>query len=82
LRVVTRGERLIIGGALLVIGLLALAAGVIYLTVEGKSLPSILGQAHGFTGHRTKRGIAALIIAAILLLGGGGVLRWPGRAAS
>lgn len=70
-----RRQRLVLAGILLTLGILALIAGILYLTVEGKSLPSILGQLHGYTGHRSKRGIAAVVIAALLLAGGFGVLR-------
>jgi hypothetical protein len=65
----------------IIIGLLALAVGVIYFTVEGKSLPSILGQVHGYMGHRSKRGVAAVIVGAILLLVGGGLLIYKPRSA-
>jgi hypothetical protein len=65
---VTGGQRLLVV-VLVLVGLLALAAGITYLAVEGKSLPGILGTAHGFTGHRTKRGIAALVVAAVALVG-------------
>jgi hypothetical protein len=58
----------------LVIGLVALAVGVIYLTVEAKSLPSILGQLHGYTGHRSRRGTAAIIVGGVLTVVGGGLL--------
>jgi len=56
---------------MVVIGLVALAVGVIYLTVEAKSLPSILGELHGVTGHRSARGIAALIVGVVLVVAGG-----------
>lgn len=65
-----KGERTLIAVVLVVLGLLALAAGIVYLTVEAKSLPSVLGKLHGFTGHRTKRGIVALVIGGLLLAGG------------
>lgn len=68
---------------LVIVGLLAIAAGVVYLTVEAKSLPSILGKLHGFTGHRTKRGIAALVIGGVLLAGGFGAFAIrPGRTSA
>jgi len=65
---------------LVLVGLLALAVGIIYLTVEAKSLPSVLGALHGVTGHRSKRGIVALVIAAVLLLAGGGLFAAAGRS--
>jgi hypothetical protein len=60
---------------LVLVGLLALAVGVIYLSVEAKSLPSILGQIHGVGGtvHRSKRGVAALIVGGVLLVAGIGL---------
>jgi hypothetical protein len=64
----------------IVIGLVALAVCVIYLTVEAKSLPSIMGTLHRDTGHRTKRGIAAGIVGVILLLGGSGLLAYRPRS--
>ena len=69
-----RNQRALVAALVLIVGLVALAVGVIYLTVEGKSLPSILGQAHGFTGHRTKRGIAALIVGGLLVVASGVLL--------
>lgn len=74
-----KSQRTLVAAILLVIGLLALAAGVIYLTVEAKSLPSVLGQLHGVTGHRSKRGIAGVIIGVVLLLVGGGLLAFRPR---
>jgi hypothetical protein len=73
-------QRRLVAAILLAVGLIALVVGVIYLTVDAKSLPSILGQVHGYTGHRTKRGIAAVIVGAVLLLIGGGLLVYKPRA--
>ena len=64
----------------ILIGLAALAVGVIYLTVEAKALPSIMGQMHGVTGHRSTRGIAAVIVGVVLLAGGGGLLAYRPRS--
>lgn len=64
-------ERRLLAVVVVVIGALAIAAGVIYLTVAAKSLPSFMGPVHGFAGHRSRRGIAALVVGAILVLGGG-----------
>jgi hypothetical protein len=61
------------------IGVIALVVGIIYMTVEAKSLPSILGTLHGFSGHRTKRGIAALVVGGVLILAGGGVALYRPR---
>ena len=76
-----RGQRVFIAAVLIVVGLLAVAVGVIYLTVQAHSLPSILGKLHSYSGHRTKRGIAALIVGGILLVAAAPVLR-AGRSAS
>jgi uncharacterized membrane protein YidH (DUF202 family) len=64
-------HRTLVAVVVILIGLLALAVGIIYMTVEAHSLPSVLGRLHSFNGHRTKRGIAALIIGGVLLLVGG-----------
>jgi hypothetical protein len=61
------------------IGVVILAIGVIYLTVEAKSLPSVLGQLHGVTAHRTKRGWFAVIVGGVLLLVGGGLYLFRAR---
>jgi uncharacterized membrane protein YidH (DUF202 family) len=66
-------HRTLIAAVLILIGVIALAVGIIYLTVEANSLPSVLGSLHGYTGHRTKRGIAALIIGGVLVVVGGGI---------
>jgi hypothetical protein len=75
-------QRALIAAVVILLGLLALAAGVIYLTVDAKSLPSILGKLHGYVGHRTKRGVAALIIGVALLVAGGGLFRYPERSSA
>jgi amino acid permease len=62
-----------------VLGVLAIIAAVIYLTTAGKSLPSILGQVHGYTGHRSKRGIAALVVGIVLLVIAGGLALYRPR---
>jgi len=76
---VPRSQRLALAAILLILGVLALIAAILYFTVEAKSLPSILGQLHGYTGHRSKRGIGAVVIAVVLLAGGLGVLRWHAK---
>jgi hypothetical protein len=75
-------QRALIAAVVIVVGLLALAVGVIYLTVEAKSLPSILGKLHGFVGHRTKRGVAALVVGVALLIAGGGLIARPARSSA
>jgi hypothetical protein len=70
----------ILAGVVIVVGLVALVVGVIYFAVDAKSLPSVLGQLHGYTGHRTKRGIAAVIVGAVLVVLGGGLAIYRPRA--
>jgi len=72
-------QRAYAAAAIVVVGLLALAVGVIYLTVEAKSLPSFMGQINGDHAHRSLRGIVALIVGVLLLAGGPGLLAYrPG----
>lgn len=64
------------------VGVLAVVVGVIYLTVDAKSLPSVLGAIHGDTAHRSLRGIVALVVGAVLLFGSAGLAAYrPGRPA-
>jgi hypothetical protein len=58
------------------IGLLALAVGVIYLTVEAKSLPSFMGQIHHDPAHRSLRGIVAIIAGVLLEAGAIGLFTY------
>lgn len=50
------------------IGALALAAGIVYLTVPAHSLPSIMGSIHNSNIHRTKRGDVATAVGAVLIV--------------
>ncbi|HWF25454.1 MAG TPA: hypothetical protein VG275_08410 [Solirubrobacteraceae bacterium] len=70
----------ILAGVVIIVGIVALVVGVIYFTVDAKSLPSVLGQLHGYTGHRTKRGIAAVIVGGVLVVLGGGLAIYRPRA--
>jgi amino acid permease len=58
---------------LAIIGILAIAAGIIYLVEPAKSLPGILGTitqpASRAAAHRPLRGAVALIVGVILLVG-------------
>ena len=63
----------LLAAVVIVVGIATLVVGVVYFTVEAKSLPSVLGQLHGYTGHRTKRGVAAMIVGAVLVILGGGL---------
>jgi hypothetical protein len=61
----------IIGLTLLVVGLLALLAGIIYLTVPAHSLPSFMGSLQKTNVHRSKRGVAGLAVGIVLAVVGG-----------
>jgi hypothetical protein len=61
----------IIGWTALVVAVLAIVAGVMYMTMPAHSLPSLLGRLPNATSHRTKRGIAALVAGIVLLVIGG-----------
>jgi hypothetical protein len=62
---------LIIGVTLLAIGVLALIAGVVYLVVPAHSLPSIMGRLPKVSVHRSKRGVAGLVVGIVLAAAGG-----------
>jgi hypothetical protein len=72
----TNSQRNALAAVVIVVGILALVAGIIYLTVAAKSLPSFMGSLAGMTGHRSKRGIAGVVVGAVLLLAGGGLLAY------
>ena len=69
-------QRTAVATVLILVGLVAAAVGVIYLTVEATSLPSILGQLHGDHAHRSLRGIVAIIVGVVLLVGGIGLVSY------
>jgi uncharacterized membrane protein HdeD (DUF308 family) len=74
--------RTIVAVILVIIGILAIIAGVLYLVEPAKSLPSILGTithpAARANAHRTLRGWTALAVGVICL-----VAAWfTGRTAS
>jgi amino acid permease len=75
-----RNQRTLAAIVAILIGLAALAVGLIYLTVEAKSLPSIMGQLHGATGHRSIRGFTAVIVGVALIAGGGGLFAYQPRS--
>jgi multisubunit Na+/H+ antiporter MnhB subunit len=60
-------SRWITAAILAIIGLLAIVAAIIYLTVAAKSLPSFLGTLHHAAGHRSLRGIVALLVGLVLI---------------
>lgn len=54
---------------LVVVGILALAAGLIYLSVPAHSLPGFVpGHMAGSNYHHNKRGIAGLVLGIIFLV--------------
>jgi hypothetical protein len=73
-------QRRVAAALVVLIGILALVVGVIYLTVEARSLPSILGTLHSYSGHRSKRGTVAVVLGVVLLLCGAGLLLYKPRA--
>ena len=77
----TSGSARIIGIVVLVLGILALVAGVIYFTVPAHSLPALLGKLPNVSAHRTKRGIVAAIAGAVLVIAAGITLARSRRAA-
>ena len=78
----TKSQRNLVAAVLVVLGILALVAAVIYFTVDARSLPSFMGQLHTYAGHRSKRGIGALIVGLGLLAAGGGMLLYKPRPAN
>ena len=58
----------IVGTTLIVLGALALLAGLIYLTVPAHSLPSIMGRLPKTNVHRSKRGVASLVVGGFLVV--------------
>lgn len=75
--------RKVIAVAAMLVGLVAVALGVIYLSVKAHSLPSFLGKVRDYPGYRSKRGTAALIFGAVLVVGGAALLAYkPGSSGS
>jgi uncharacterized membrane protein HdeD (DUF308 family) len=64
--------RMIAAVILVIIGILAIIAGIIYFSEPAKSLPSILGTittpASRANAHRTSRGTGALVVGVICLV--------------
>jgi hypothetical protein len=55
---------------LIVLGVVAIAVGIIYFAEPARSLPAFFPGhlRHGLPGRHTRRGIAAIVIGAVLLL--------------
>ena len=60
---------------LVIIGVLAIVAGIMYLTEPARSLPSVLGTithpASRAAAHRTTRGLVALAVGVVCLVAAG-----------
>ncbi|HXW79259.1 MAG TPA: hypothetical protein VEJ84_07150 [Acidimicrobiales bacterium] len=55
---------------LVIIGLAIVAVGIIYFTVKAGSLPTWFpGHLTGSAAHRTKHGIAAIVVGVVVLVG-------------
>lgn len=70
----------VLGVVVLIIGLLALAAGVLYLTQPAHSLPSFFPgyHAHVLTKHH-KRGLIGIAVGAVIFLVGLAMTLMGGR---
>ena len=54
---------------LVLIGLVAIAVGVVYFVVKGGSLPSFIpGHKAGSGAHHDKRGVIAVVVGVVLLV--------------
>jgi len=56
---------------LLAVGAAFLVLGVVYFVIEARDLPSVLGPLKGASYHRTRRGVAFIILAALCWFGAG-----------
>ena len=54
---------------LVVVGVALIAIGLMYFTVAADKLPAFLGQVRHASAHRSKRGIAAMILGLVSLGG-------------
>lgn len=79
------GGRLFVVIALLVVGVALLGVGIIYFTATAPNLPSFVPGHVSHVRHArhyTKRGIVAVVLAALAFLGAFLVSRSPSRAQS
>jgi hypothetical protein len=65
---VSSNAKWVVSGIFAIVGLLALAVAVIYLTVPIHSLPSFIPGQHSVDGTYHKRGAIAAVIAIVLLV--------------
>ncbi len=72
--------RKIIAVVLVILGILAIIAAILYFTEPAHSLPSVLGQitspAHRADEKRTLRGAGALVVGIVLLAAGVFAFAW------
>lgn len=54
---------------LLVIGVVLIAVGVVYFTVPADKLPALMGKMTHIVGHRSKRGVVALVLGGACTIG-------------
>lgn len=54
---------------LLVIAVVLIAVGVVYFTVPADKLPALMGKMTHVVGHRSKRGIVALVLGGVFAIG-------------
>jgi hypothetical protein len=74
----TQSSMKIVAAILFVLGALALIAAIMYFALPAHSLPGFLpGHVAKVTGHRNRRGFAALVLAIVLF----GVGAWATSAA-
>ncbi len=68
--------RALIAVILLIVGLAAVAAGIVYFTMSAHALPSFFPGhiSHVTSAKRTKHGIAAVVVGAVLLILSGAVM--------
>lgn len=63
-----------LGIALIIIGVIGVAVGIVYFTVPVSKLPSFMGHVvhtkRALHAHRTKRGLAGVVVGGILLIVG------------
>jgi len=72
----------LLGRTALILGALALVAGVVYFTVPAHSQPSLMGRHPKVSVRCTKRGLFSVIAGAVLVVGGGQALFQSRRAAA
>ena len=62
-----------------VIALLFIVAGILYLAEPAGSLPSIMGQIKGSSGHHPLRAAGSLIVGVVFAVGAWFALKYKGK---